>query len=129
MNESTKEFLTECKKAGYKHITIGIQDKRVPSSMKVEKQGDRKYGKFPSGGDYWNEEKNDDGKIIRHASVVCGEPKIRLDSSPSIPAIWGIVKKLNLTSMLVFGGAGNGETHNINQSHNLEIGYYNLEDN
>jgi len=36
MNEETKNFLSECKAAGYTFISIGVKDKRVPSSMKIE---------------------------------------------------------------------------------------------
>jgi hypothetical protein len=118
MNEETREFLLECKKAGYEFVTIGVEDKRVPISKRIEKLGDKKYHKtIRSFGVYW-------GGINRvPTKVVCATPN-RHDSGR--PAIWDICKNSPLTAGLGYGGCGCGESHEIRPNHPLERGCYDL---
>ncbi|MHC4310815.1 MAG: hypothetical protein ACYSSN_12855 [Planctomycetota bacterium] len=87
MNEETTQLLEQCKKAGYKFISIGIKDKRVPSSTKIEWYGDRKHkledggymrasmGEYSGGVPRKDFEGNQIGWSVR-PHVVCGEPHI-----------------------------------------------------
>jgi hypothetical protein len=107
MNEETKKLLLDCKKVGYQFISIGIQDGRVLSSMKIT----------TSYGGYWNDEKTG------RPRVVCAEPKIRPNGKP---AIWTIIEKSPLSAGMLHKGCGCGETHNVRCDHNLELGVYDL---
>ena len=119
MNEETREFLLECKKAGYEHVAICVEDKRVPISIQIEKRGQRKYGVNPSAGEYWGVE----GSSLTPLRIVCAAPN-RRDSG--FPAIWKICKDSDLTAGMAFRGLGHGEAHQIRKGHKLEHGYYDL---
>ena len=128
MNEETKEFLQECKKAGYEFVAICCKDKRVPISVKLEKVGERKYSNQPSCGSYWGQYfREEDGKKIEThpPTVVCAAPN-RRDTGK--PAIWDICKNSSLTAALDWGGLGCGESHQIRPNHNLERGCYDLKE-
>ena len=121
MNEETKQFLAECKKAGYEFVTIYVADKRVPITMQIEKYGDRKYSRFPSSGDYWGEtwrEDKDGKKIITNTCRVVAAAPERRDSGR--PAIWGICENLPIMT-----GCGFGESHNVRPGR-LDKGCYDL---
>ena len=122
MNDETKKFLLKCKDAGYKWISIGVKDKRVPSSLKIEWYGERKFCSTPNAGGYTGgiSIEDLDGKQVGwrvQPYVVCAEPKIR-DSGR--PAIWDICKSIFPS------GSGSGETHNISADHTFDIGVYDL---
>lgn len=124
MNKETREFLLECKKVGYEHVTIGVEDKRVPTSVRIEKAGQRKYGVNPSGGAYWGVNEMDGTKVGGiPTKVVCAAPN-RRDSD--FPAIWKICEDSPLTAGLGFRGCGCSESHEIISNHRLDRGYYNL---
>jgi hypothetical protein len=125
MNEETKGLLLECKKAGYEYVAIGVADKRVPISMKIEKYGDRKYSQHPSGGDYWGQGVDRDGNLAGPARVISAAPNKRESGRP---AIWDICKKSHLTAGLDWRGSGCGESHQITRNHNLDCGCYELKD-
>ena len=129
MNEETREFLLECKKAGYKFVTICVKDKRVPITMKIEKFGERKHSNTPSFGEYWGEitKTTDDGEkiITRPCKVVAAAPSRRESGRP---ALWTICEQSTLTAGLFFRGFGLGESHEIREGHNLEKGCYELKD-
>jgi len=123
MNEETKSFLLECKAAGYTFISIGVKDKRVPSSMEIEWYGERKYGVTPNAGGYAGgvPQRDLDGKQVGwqvRPCVVCGEPKLRDSGSP---AIWNICK-----NGIGSGDGGSGETHGIRRTHTLNLGVYDI---
>ena len=123
MNEETRNFLAECKSAGYTFISIGVKDKRVPSSMKIEWYGERKFCSIPNNGGYTGGiPRNDlEGKQIGWAirpHVVCGEPN-RRDSGH--PAIWDICK-----NGIGRGQGGCSETHGIRNDHTLNLGVYDI---
>ena len=123
MNEETRDFLAECKKAGYTFISIGVKDKRVPSSMKIEWYGERKFCSTPNTGGYTggipqcNLEGEQTGWQVR-PHVVCGEPNCR-DSGR--PAIWDICK-----SSVGRTEGGCSETHGIRYDHILNLGVYDI---
>lgn len=134
MNDETRELLIACKKAGYEFITIGVVDKRVPISQKIEKYGEQKYHTIggglvaPSGGDYWGETWREDEetgeKIITHqAKVVCAAPERR---ETGRPALWKICEESPLTAGMLLRGCGHGESHNVRANHHLDMGCYNL---
>lgn len=127
MNEETREFLLECKKAGYEFVAICCMDKRVPISVKLEKVGERKYSKWPSLGTYWGESGvANKGDTPRYPpTIVCATPNRR---DTGRPAIWDICKNSTLVAGLDFGGLGCGESHEIRRGHNLECGCYELKD-
>lgn len=128
MNEETREFLLECKDAGYEFVAICCMDKRVPISVKIEKEGERKYAPFPSSGAYWGQGsvERDGKKVEVHPpTIVCATPNCR-DSGR--PAIWNICKNSTLTAALNWGGLGCGESHQIRPNHNLERGCYDLKE-
>lgn len=120
MNEETREFLLECKKAGYEFVTICVEDERVPISKQLEKLGDRKLHNIPSNGGYWGVE-----SLNSKPNVVCAAPN-RRDSGR--PAIWGICERSSLTAGLLLGGVGCGESHQIRPNYNLERGCYELKE-
>lgn len=128
MNEETREFLLECKNAGYEFVAICCVDKRVPISVKLEKVGERKYSNWPSGGSYWGESftrKESGLPPMYPPKVVCATP-YRRDTGR--PAIWNICKNSTLIAGLDFGGLGCGESHEIRRDHNLERGCYDLKE-
>lgn len=129
MNEETREFLGECKKAGYEFVAICCVDKRVPISMKIEKGGERKYCSNPSLGEYWGQafiRNKDDEKVeARPPHVVCAAPNRRESGRP---AIWTICENSSLTAGLLFNGCGCGESHKIREDNNLERGCYDLKE-
>ena len=129
MNEETREFLLECKKAGYEFIAICCVDKRVPISQKIEKSGERKYHNMPSGGEYWGQAfiRTNDGEKVeaRPPHVICAAPNRRESGRP---AIWTICENSTLTAGLLLKGCGCGESHRIRDGHNLERGCYDLKE-
>lgn len=122
MNDETRELLLECKKAGYEFIAIGVVDKRVPISKQIEKFGERKYSRNPSGGAYWGGIERD-GVMVIKPKVVCAAPNQR---DAGRPAIWNICEKSDLTAGMEYRGQGCGESHSIRATHNLDLGCYDL---
>lgn len=129
MNEDTREFLLECKKVGYEFVAIGVADKRVLISRKIEKAGERKYSNMPSPGTYWGEVvvigENGEKIIRRDANCVCAAPNRRESGRP---ALWTICEQSALTAGMEFRGFGLGESHSIRMGHPLEKGCYDLRD-
>ncbi len=135
MTDETLEFLQECKKAGYERVTIFIADERLPISVKIRKDntgleldddGINSKGQYcPKNGrmsHYWGH-----GTDSFPFKVVCASPE-RKGPHPQYrhkdkwPAIWGIVKRLDLNHY----GGGNLDGHDIG-AHAvplLDAGYY-----
>jgi len=120
MNERTKQLLLECKKAGYERVTIFIADKRVPDSVKIEKESTNR--------EYWGF-----GTREHPHKIVCGSPDVsgdcpglpttKQDGTPHTwPAMWGVVKR----SSDLRGGAGKLNGHSIKNTSLLDAGYYDL---
>lgn len=134
MNDQTKQFLTECKKAGYEFVTIYIQDKRVPITMQIEKYGEQKYHTLsgglvaPSAGEYWGEtwreDVNGDKIITNTCKVVAAAPERRESGRP---ALWTICEQLPITAGLNFRGTGFGESHDVHRGM-LDKGFYYLKE-
>lgn len=109
MNEETRDFLLECKKAGYEFVAICIaNDKRVPAMKKIIDGGYKGLGTLSS-----------------PYRLVGGAPNRR---DTGRPAIWGICEDSTLTAGLLFRGTGCGETHRIRTDHSLERGCYDLKE-
>ena len=129
MNEETREFLLECKKAGYEFVAICVQDKRVPITLKIEKAGERKYGNTSSLGTYWGEawitNENGEKVMTRPSKVVAAAPNCRESGRP---ALWTICEQSTLTAGMAFRGFGLGESHEIREDHSLEKGCYDLKE-
>jgi len=124
MNDETQQFLEDCKKAGYTHISIGMKDKRVPSSQQIEWYGECKFAMSPNSGGYTGgkPELDVEGKQVgwrERPHVVCAHPKQRENGRP---AIWDICKEHHIA-----GFGASGETKTIRESHPLELGVYALE--
>ena len=132
MNETTQNLLNECKLAGYTHVSIGMKDKRVPSSLDIEWIGDRKYktmsgghisssaGLYTGGAPCRDLNGNQTGWLVR-PHVVCAWPKMRQTGRP---AIWDILKNSPLTAGLPYGGAGCCETHQVRGGNDLLLGVF-----
>ena len=114
--EGTIKFLTKCKEVGYKQVTIGVADKRLPLSMEMKK----KLSPVTWG----------DGKNGR-PRIVCALPKLRgkiqsLQAGDTWPLVWQIVRDCGLTTAMYLGGFGDSDSHNIYPTHSLVLGYYDL---
>ena len=114
MNEETRDFLLECKNAGYEYVAICVEDKRVPAMRKIRKPGD-----------YWGYDSRSGSTPQIPRRVVGGAPNMR-DSGR--PAIWGICEDSSLTAGMMFRGSGCGETHQLRRDHPLERGCYDLKE-
>ena len=120
ITEKTEEFLQACKEAGYERVTIFIADKRVPDSVRIKKG---------SGGSYWGFGPPD-SLVNPKFKIVCGAPG-RTGPHPQLkgniwPAMWGIVKRIELNSH----GNGSGDGHDVGELYSkytpLTAGYYDL---
>lgn len=121
MNKETQELLAQCKGAGYTIISIGVKDKRCPSSLEIGWYKDRRFGLGPSDGSYTGgiPLKDLDGNQTGWGDrprVICGEPKCRKTGRP---AIWGIIENIPWN-----GSGACGETHALRQGHPFELGVF-----
>lgn len=120
MTDKTQEFLDACKKAGYEKVTIFIRDSRVPLTSKSKIKDGPWFG-------MWGRIDGKPIELYKH-KVVCGYPE-QLGKSSVLPGdkwpkMWDIVKNLELTVGLQFGGFGLGDAHDIQPI--LTAGYYDL---